>query len=143
MDKKPKKIPKSVYGRYVLMNIPGLVGLVLLLIIIEGFFLLSGWIFWMLIALWVFKDVALFPFVWQSYLPNEATMTGTMIGKRGVVTKRLDPSGYVQVRGELWRAERIGGSAIEEGRPVRIKKMEGLLLYVEPEEVEKKGEIAS
>jgi len=66
------------------------------------------------------------------------SMTGNMVGKRGIVSKRLDPSGYVQVYGELWRAEQLGDKPpVEEGRPVRVQKMEGLTLYVEPEDTEK------
>jgi membrane protein implicated in regulation of membrane protease activity len=38
----------------------------------------------------------------------------------------------VQVRGELWRAEKLDdGPPIEAGQPVQIIKMEGLTLFVE------------
>jgi membrane-bound ClpP family serine protease len=54
-----------------------------------------------------------------------------MIGARGVAKEKLNPAGYVKIRGELWRAEKIGeGPPIEEGQPVRVKKMEGLTLFV-------------
>jgi membrane-bound serine protease (ClpP class) len=55
-----------------------------------------------------------------------------MIGERGIAKERLAPAGYVQVHGELWRAEKIDdGPAIEMGQPVKIVKMEGLTLFVE------------
>jgi membrane-bound ClpP family serine protease len=45
----------------------------------------------------------------------------------------LDPSGYIQVRGELWKAVRAGdGPPIEAGSLVRIHHREGLTLYVAP-----------
>jgi membrane-bound ClpP family serine protease len=60
-----------------------------------------------------------------------------MIGERGVAKEKLVPSGYVQIHGELWRAEKIGeGPPIEEGQPVRVKKMQGLTLLVVPENTE-------
>ena len=60
-----------------------------------------------------------------------------MIGERAIVRERLAPSGYVKVRGELWRAEKSGdGPAIESGQPVRVVKREGLTLFVEEEKPE-------
>lgn len=48
-----------------------------------------------------------------------------------MVKERLDPSGYIQVAGELWWAEKSGeGPPIEEGEFVRAQKIEGLKLYV-------------
>jgi len=133
----PKSISSAVYLRYLLLNLPGLVGLVLVLIIIRQWFALPGWLFWVLIACWVVKDVVLFPFVWRAYEPNELTLTGSMVGKRGIVKTPLNPAGYVQVRGELWRAERAGGGPpIEVGRVVHVQQMAGLTLYVVPEEEE-------
>lgn len=32
-----------------------------------------------------------------------------MLDARGIAKEKLDPSGYVQVRGELWKAEVWGG----------------------------------
>jgi membrane-bound ClpP family serine protease len=54
-----------------------------------------------------------------------------MIGECGIVKKRLDPSGYIQIGGELWRAESVeAGLPIEIGQVVKVIKMEGLKLYV-------------
>jgi len=60
-----------------------------------------------------------------------------MVGERGIVKGPLDPSGYVQVRRELWKAEREGdGPSIEAGSRMRIHRREGLTLYVIPDESE-------
>jgi membrane protein implicated in regulation of membrane protease activity len=131
------EIPKSVFLRYLLMNVPGLIGFVLVLIIVRHWVAFPGWLFWVLIGCWIAKDVVLFPFVWRAYEPNESAIGESLIGKVGIVKKRLDPFGYIQVRGELWRAECQGkGPPIEEGCAVRIRKMEGLTLYVVPEKVD-------
>jgi len=54
-----------------------------------------------------------------------------MIGARGLVKERLDPEGYIQVAGELWKAEHVETDMpVEKGIQVRTVKMEGLKLFV-------------
>jgi membrane-bound ClpP family serine protease len=73
----------------------------------------------------------MFPYVWRAYDMNRPGISRSMIGERGIVKKRLDPSGYIQIGGELWRAESVeAGLPIEIGQVVKVIKMEGLKLYV-------------
>ena len=138
MKPKKEKIPRSVYIRYTFMNLPGVAAFIAVLLIIRHWVELPGWLFWVLVTCWVAKEAVLFPFVWRAYEPNDASLTGALVGECGIVKKRLAPSGYVQVRGELWRAEPLdGGPPLEIDRLVRIEKMEGLTLYVVPDEDEK------
>jgi membrane-bound serine protease (ClpP class) len=62
------------------------------------------------------------------------TTTGKeeLIGSQGVVVKLLQSGaeGMIRVHGELWRAE--SAQPVQEGRTVRILRVEGLKLYVEP-----------
>jgi len=140
MNPKPGKIPRSVYFRYTLQGLPGVVAFIVILVVVEHWLELPGWLFWVLVSCWIAKEVAMFPFVWRAYEPNEASLADTLIGERGIVKKRLAPSGYVQVRGELWRAECLDNRApLEIERLVRIEKMEGLTLYVMPDDVEDAG----
>ncbi len=135
MIAKKEKIPRSVYSRYILMSLPGVAGFIVILIIVWWWVELPGWLFWLLVAFWIAKEAVLFPFVWRAYEPNDASLTGALVGECGLVKKRLAPSGYVQVRGELWRAERIDdGPPLEIEQLVRIEKMEGLTLYVVPDD---------
>lgn len=53
-----------------------------------------------------------------------------LIGDTGEVVEPLQPSGMIRVQGELWSAESLSGD-ISKGEKVRIKKMNGLKLYVE------------
>ena len=64
-----------------------------------------------------------------------ATGREELIGSNGVVTTALQAGaeGMVRVHGELWRAE--SSQPVQEGRTVRVLRMEGLKLYVEPAEV--------
>jgi membrane-bound serine protease (ClpP class) len=62
------------------------------------------------------------------------TTTGKeeLIGSEGVVVKLLQSGaeGMIRVHGELWRAE--SAQPVQEGKTVRILRVEGLKLYVEP-----------
>jgi membrane-bound serine protease (ClpP class) len=57
-----------------------------------------------------------------------------MIGARGVVVSSLaeGAEGLIRIHGELWRA--VSAQPLVEGKPVRVLKIEGLKLYVEPAE---------
>ena len=59
-------------------------------------------------------------------------MTGEqgMIGEIGLVTAPLTPAGKVFVQGEIWDA--VASSNIEAGRRVVVRKVENLVLQVEP-----------
>lgn len=62
------------------------------------------------------------------------TTTGReeMLGAEGVVTAALPAhgEGMVRVHGELWRA--VASGAVPEGAAVRVMRVEGLKLFVEP-----------
>jgi membrane protein implicated in regulation of membrane protease activity len=133
LDLNLKKIPKPIYFRYILLNIPGLVAVILILIIIRNWIVLPVWLFWGILGLWIVKDAVLFPFVWRAYDWERPGRSRSMVGERGIAKERLAPGGYVQIHGELWRAVKIdNGPPIEMGQSVKIVKMDGLTLYVEP-----------
>ena len=137
MDLKLRKIPRSIYIRYILLNIPEFVAIILILIVIQFWVAIPAWLLWSIIGFWIVKDVVLFPFIWRAYDWDRAGKSRSMAGEHGVAREKLAPAGYVQIRGELWRAEKIGeGPPIEAGQRVRVKKMEGLTLFVEPDNTE-------
>ena len=55
-----------------------------------------------------------------------------MIDSIGVAQSELAPEGKILVHGEIWTAR--SSSPIAPGRRARVKKVEGLTLWVEPEE---------
>jgi membrane-bound serine protease (ClpP class) len=59
-----------------------------------------------------------------------------MIGLVGVSRAELSPEGQVLLKGALWKARAVDGP-IGKGRPVRVRRIDGLTLFVEEE---KKGE---
>ncbi|MGH9577372.1 MAG: NfeD family protein, partial [Terriglobales bacterium] len=56
--------------------------------------------------------------------------TETLVGVVGVARTPLSPKGKVLVQGELWDA--VSTSSVERGAEVRIRRVEGLVLDVEP-----------
>jgi len=66
---------------------------------------------------------------------KSATGKEEMIGSSGTVTTalRVGAEGMVRVHGELWRAE--SSQPVPEGQTVKVLRVEGLKLYVEPAEV--------
>ena len=54
------------------------------------------------------------------------------ISKIATVTKTLNPSGYIKIGGEIWKAETLS-DPIEEGSKVKVYRMDEkrLILYVE------------
>jgi len=118
--------------RYALFQIPSLALLTLILILVRRWVDLLEWFFWGAIAVWLAKDLVLFPFVWRAYDRDRLRELQSLVGIEGIVEERLAPFGYVRVHGEFWQAETIGdGSPIEKGEIVKIQKIEGLKLFVE------------
>jgi membrane-bound serine protease (ClpP class) len=58
-----------------------------------------------------------------------------LIGEEGIAISGLPAGteGMIRVHGELWQA--VSPRAVSEGKPVRVRSVEGLKLHVEPEEV--------
>lgn len=118
--------------RYILFQIPSLTLLILILILIRRWVNLSAWYLWGFIALWLAKDLVLFPFVWRAYDRDRLRELQSLVGIEGIAEERLAPTGYIRVHGELWQAEVVRADVlIERGEPVRIRGIKGLRLQVE------------
>jgi membrane protein implicated in regulation of membrane protease activity len=118
--------------KYILLNLPAAILLVLLLVWLRSRFHIPGWVFWGAIGLWAAKDAALFPLVWRAY-ESKRSEEGRMVGEEGFAAESLAPSGYINVRGELWKAVLTGDSApVQKGAKVKVCGQEGLTLIVTP-----------
>jgi membrane protein implicated in regulation of membrane protease activity len=122
-----------VLVRYILLQVPGTALLVLILIQLRNWFDLPAWSVWGLVVISVAKDVILFPFVWSAYDWDRQREAHSMVDRRGIAKERLAPSGYIKIRGELWKARVVESSPpIEKGEAVRVEEMRGLTLLVRP-----------
>jgi membrane-bound ClpP family serine protease len=134
VDPREQKWSARLLMKYSLFQVPELVIVVLALLLLRQWWGFSLWVFWGIIGAWVTKDVVLFPYVWRSYVNHGGEESSPMVDARGTTREHLAPSGYVFVRGELWRAEVAKGSPpIPRGRTVRVRAVRGLTLIVEPE----------
>ena len=130
-DERQSRLTGSIVTKYVVLQIPTTVLVIMIAIFIDQKLAIPSWLFWCVIVGTILKDVILFPFVWRSY---DSRATHPMIGEHGVAVDRLSPEGYVRIQGVLWQArlsEGCGSVGIGEG--VRVEKAQGIKLTVKPE----------
>ncbi len=130
----PKKgWTQKALRKYILLEIPPLLlfaGFLWLLRLWTG---LPLWAAGGLLVLWTIKDIILFFYTWPAYDAGTGNRY-SMVHQTGLTEERLNPEGYIRIRGERWRARPGPGLArIESGQRVRVLAEEGLTLLVEPE----------
>ncbi|HEX5413985.1 MAG TPA: nodulation protein NfeD [Terriglobia bacterium] len=76
--------------------------------------------------------IVLTRFAWKAMRSKAVTGEEGLVNSIGVVRADLNPKGKVLVHGELWDAR--AEQHIPPGGRVRVRKVEGLTLYVEPAE---------
>lgn len=124
-------------AKYVLFQLPELAVVCVLAIGARSWVGLPDWAAAAIIAVWVAKDVVMFPFVRDAYRPDIGGAGRGLVGARGTAQEALRPSGYVRVSAELWRAElEPGAPPVQPGGRVRVTGVRGLTLVVKPEESE-------
>ena len=74
--------------------------------------------------------VAVAGLVFRAQVSKPMTGPRGLVGEIGVVKRRLSPDGKVFVHGELWNA--TCKTEVEEGKRVRIVRLENLVIEVEP-----------
>jgi len=88
---------------------------------------LATWLAIGALALYVAKDLALYPALRATFRAPAPTRP---IGRRAQAVERLAPSGYVRVDGELWNARAVGGH-VTAGSAVIVRAADGFTLIVE------------
>ncbi len=128
-----KETKRRIVLRYALYQIPDIAIFVLILFLLHQWVDLSLWLCIGAVTLWMVKYVLVFTFVWPAYDKPLSGDVKSLIGTEGIAEERLDPSGYIRVHGELWRAEVIGKTIpIEKGQTVLIERAHGFTLLVKP-----------
>ena len=119
--------------RYILLQIPGLAlaGLVAYWLVREELIPIGG--AWALVILWILKDAAFYPLVRKAYGNSPGRHVGReyLEGSVVVVEERLDPDGWVRLRGERWKA-RASRGALEPGDRARVLVVRDLTLELGP-----------
>ena len=128
-------------AKYTLLQVPGWLLVGALAWGARGWLDLPEWAPWAVVAAWMLKDAALYPYVRIAY-EEEGGSGGarSLLGSRGAAAEDLDPAGWVRIGSELWRAELSAGSApIYRGDAVQVREVRGLTLEVEAVPVEANG----
>lgn len=124
---------RPVLARYLLLQVPGWAIVLLVLTLLRGYIDLSFPAAAALFTLWVIKDLALFPLLRSAYEVDERPVIERLIGEQGAAVDELSPTGYVRVRGELWRAEvHEDHGAISPGRTIVVTAVRESILLVAP-----------
>ncbi|MBI4609778.1 MAG: NfeD family protein [Candidatus Rokubacteria bacterium] len=117
-------------GSYILWQLPSWGVLALVLVWVTWAFDLQEWIAGALFALFVVKDLALFPAMRVVF--HRSPFQPWPIGRRGKAIEPIRPEGYVRVDGELWRAQALRPEArIPAGSAVIVRDGRGLVLLVD------------
>jgi membrane protein implicated in regulation of membrane protease activity len=120
-------------ARYLFAQVPGWV-IVAIGAVVASAYGAEPRLAWTIAAAWIVKDLIAYPFVRRAY-ERSRSATEALVGSVGVVRNPLAPSGWVTIRGEVWRAELDTGAASEPvpaGRKVRVESVEGRTLRVVP-----------
>ena len=127
----------SIATRYWLAQLPGWILAALVLGAAWRFFGLPGWAVLAGLALFVVKDVALYPLSRRALESPPHTGSGALLGARGVTQDGLSGGGEGRVRigAEVWRAELCDGAGpLAAGSRVRVEAVRGLVVHVRAED---------
>jgi len=95
----------------------------------------SGWIALSVAIPFAVIIVFLARLVMRSRRWKVSTGKEELVGEEGEVTQPVGSggeTGMIFIHGELWRAAASNGATIPKGARVRVRKVEGLILHVEP-----------
>ena len=131
----------SVLRRYALYQIPGLLVAAAAIGLLYRWTSLPGWVAVSLVLIWILKDAALYPWLRPAYESAPGSVIERLVGLPGIAVEPLAPSGYVRVRGELWRAESVASDVeIKPGQIIVVHAVRGTILVVRDDAGKSPGE---
>jgi membrane-bound ClpP family serine protease len=125
-----KRWPVHVVIRYSLLQIPEFSLLIAILSGLHYWFAIPLWVVAIIAGIWLLKDIILFFYVWPAYEMPRNKKDRRVTGVAGIAIEALDPGGYVEINGELWKAQTEDNRQIRAGEKVEVLDQKGLLLIV-------------
>jgi membrane protein implicated in regulation of membrane protease activity len=116
----------GAFRNYLMAQLPGWGLAAFVVWALHGLVGLRLWLAFLLLAVWVVKDLVLFPVMRRFYEPQPAARR--IVGETGTAITAISPDGLVRIRAELWQAR--ADEQIAAGTPVRVLDIEGLTLLV-------------
>jgi membrane-bound serine protease (ClpP class) len=92
---------------------------------------ISWWVLGILMFLLFGYSVFSYMMGRKALLRKSPVYPEAIVGCHGVVATPLDPTGYVRVKGELWKA--TSTSDVEIGEKIRVTEIDGIRLVVVPD----------
>jgi membrane-bound ClpP family serine protease len=133
MDKIRRRPTLPIVIKYFLLQLPGAVTFALVILLVRHWMEFPGYLAWLLLGIWIGKDIFMFPVLWRFYDPSQHPDRFRMIGRKGTAVTNLNPEGYVMVQGERWQAGIAeGGNPIGQGESICVEAINGLKLTVRP-----------
>lgn len=126
----PQARRRSTWKRYWLFQLPGIVVIGGLTALATIWFGIPNWTVPVAVAIWVVKDLLLYPVLGFAYEGSKPSGPESMIGAVGTATEDCSPVGLVKIGPELWRAE--SAAPVMAGGLVRVTGCDGMTLRVEP-----------
>jgi len=93
------------------------------------------WIQWLVFTVTSIVYLLLFRGRLQKRFQRPPTEVDTLVGELAVPRERILPGavGRIDLRGSLWNARNTGAAAVEPGQRCRVTRIDGLLVFVQPE----------
>ena len=113
---------------YLIAQVPGWALAAIVLWALQQFAVVPTTLAAALLALWIAKDLLLFPKMRRFFESEPAGHR--MVGERGTAVTAVAADGLVRVRGELWQAR--SEQEILPGTAVVVRAVQGLTLFVAP-----------
>ena len=121
----------TVFWRYWLLQVPGWFVLAGLLWAAERWLSLPALACVLLFLGWLVKDAVLYPILGPHYHFQEREAHERLLGEEAIAQEALSPTGYVKLRGELWKAElKPSDRPASAGETVVVESVDGLRLKV-------------
>ncbi len=118
---------------YTLIQTPFAALFLVLLLMLQDWMGFPDWMLWSVFFVWVAKDVLLFFYFWPAYEPFGGEGVYSLQDKTGLARTRIDPSGLIWIRSEIWQARlEKGQRPINPGETVQVVQRRGLVLFVRP-----------
>jgi len=119
--------------KYILLQIPSLLLIIIILILFHDWIGIPDWLIWVIIILWISKDVILYPKIKKAYIGEEKQAMDSLIGHMGIAQEDINPTGYIRIGNELWKAiAESKHKKIKKGNSVLVVSVKGLSLIVKP-----------
>jgi membrane protein implicated in regulation of membrane protease activity len=116
--------------KYLLFQIPGWIITAIVLLMLLHWEFIPKWLAVLCFVAWLLKDLLLYPFLRRAYEPG-VTGSARLVGSKGIAEGDLTPTGYIRVRGELWRAVASpADQVVRSGTEVEIVRAERMEVFV-------------